>query len=124
MCARACGEAGSRGQESITPCCPHTTDLAALLINNDREPQFFHLAAESSVRPWFSQQHSAKGIATVGFSFIWSRQIAVARPRVFCRCLTLCALPGERHTDTVMQQPREERASFLTCFACVRVSAY
>lgn len=51
-----------------------------------------------------SQQHFAKGIATVGFIFIWSRQIAVAPSWVFCRCLILCALPGEQHTDKVIQQ--------------------
>ena len=85
------------------------------------ENDCFNLTAESSVWLWCSQQHFAKGIATVGFIFIWSRQTAVAPPRVFCRCLILCALPGEQHIDRVIQQSREE-LSDLPCLLCLRLS--
>lgn len=94
------------------------------LINSDREWQFFNLTAEAWAWLRHSRQRFATGIATVGFIFIWSRQIAVVPPQVCCRCLILRARPGEQHIDKVIQQPWEERAICLSRFACIWVSAY
>lgn len=121
MRVSACGEAGSRGQESIVPRCPCTTYLAALKVNETITTENDRFLI-SLLNPHSGCGAVSSTLQRYSWFYFYLEQTAVAPPQISCRGLILCILPGKQHIDKVRQQSWEEWVICLTCFACVWVS--